>query len=258
MVVDGAALATLLGDWFWAFTRIGAMLMTAPIFGARGQVPVRSRLALALALSAVLAPLLPPGPAIAPFSDAGLLLVAQQLAVGVAMGLILQLALAALALAGQLIAMTMGLGFAQFIDPEGEATVVVGSFYGLLGTLLFLALDGHQAMIELLFDSFHALPVGAALDGLDGVAAVAAWGARLFAGALLVALPAVVALTLVNLAFGVMARAAPQLNIFGVLFPATMLAGFAAIALSLPALPGQFGALLHESVRLAAALVGGG
>lgn len=80
----------------------------------------------------------------------------------------------------------------------------------------------------------------------------------MFAGALLVALPAVLALTLVNLAFGVMSRAAPQLNIFGVLFPATMLAGFAAIGLSLPALPAQFGALLRESVRLAAALVGGG
>lgn len=257
MIVSTTIAESLIGDLFWSFTRIGAMLMTAPVFGARGLMPMRSRLALALAITLAMTPVLPPPPAIVPFSDAGLILVAQQFVIGMAMGLMLQLAFTALMIAGQLIAMTMGLGFAQFIDPQGESTVVVGSFYSLLGTLLFLSLNGHQAVVELLFDSFYGLPVGALISGVDGIALIASWAGRMFGGALMVALPAVVAVTLVNLAFGVMSRAAPQLNIFGVLFPATMLAGFAAIALSLPALAAWFDVLLEDSFHLAAALVRG-
>lgn len=258
MVLTSAEAATLVGSWFWPFTRIGALLMTAPVFGARGLVPMRARLALALVLSLVVAPWVPVAPAVEPLSPDGLTLIAQQLGLGIAMGLMLHLALAALVIAGQLIAMTMGLGFAQFIDPQGESSVVISSFYSLLGTLLFLALNGHQAALQLLFESFRTLPVGTPLGGFDGISAIAFWGGRMFGGALLVALPALVALTLVNLAFGVMSRAAPQLNIFSVLFPATMLAGFAAIALSLPALPAQFDALLQDSLGLIAGLAGGG
>lgn len=258
MVLTSAEAVALVGSWFWPFARIGALLMAAPVFGARGLMPVRARLALALVLSIVVVPWLPEAPAVEPLSPAGLSLIAQQLALGVAMGLMLHLALAALMIAGQLIAMTMGLGFAQFIDPQGESSVVVGSFYSLLGTLLFLALNGHQAALQLVFDSFRSLPVGTPLGGFDGIAAIARWGGRMFSGALLVALPALAALTLINLAFGVMSRAAPQLNIFGVLFPATMLAGFAAIALSLPALPAQFNALLQDSLGFVAGLVGSG
>jgi flagellar biosynthesis protein FliR len=212
---------------FFPFARIGACLMVAPVFGAR-FVPARTRVVLAVALTALVVPLLP-APSIAPFSGEGFVVVAQQLLIGVALGFALQVVFDALGLAGQLLANSMGLSFAFNVDPlRGSSTAALGQLYIILATLVFLALGGHLALIQVLVDGFTPMPVGAGLPR-EGLWAIVLWGGTLFSGAISIALPGVTALLIVNLAFGVMSRAAPSLNLFAVGFPISLIVGLVVV-----------------------------
>lgn len=228
-----------LAQYIWPFIRIGACFMVAPIFGAR-FVPPRIRLFLAGAMTLIVAPLVP-ATDVPTFSAAGVVVVFHQIIIGAATGFALQLIFDALAMGGQLLSNTMGLGFAFNVDPlRGAGTPVLGQFYMLLVTLTFLALNGHLILIEVLAQGFTTLPVGTA--GLDSTALwnVVAWGNQLFAGALTVALPGMTALLVVNLAFGVMSRAAPTLNLFAVGFPVTLIAGLVIVYAGLPSVQATF------------------
>lgn len=242
----------------WPFLRIGAMLMTAPLFGARYTL-VRARVLLGLFIAMLIAPVLPPPPAIDPLSAAGLLITVQQILIGAATGFILQMVFSAAAQAGDKVAMSMGLGFATMIDPtSGAQTPVVSQHYLAMTTLLFLVFDGHLVFIEVMVESFRLLPV--AVDGLtrEGLWQLVTWGSNMFAGALLIALPAMVSLLVVNLAFGVITRAAPQLNIFAVGFPMTLTLGFILLIVTLPALVPQLSDLLLAGFDRMALVLGGG
>jgi flagellar biosynthetic protein FliR len=217
-------LETWVAQGFFPFARIGACLMVAPMFGAR-FVPTRSRLVLAAALTALVAPLMP-ATGIAPFSPAGFVVVVQQLLVGVALGFALQVVFDSLGLAGQLLANSMGLSFAFNVDPlRGSSTAALGQLYIILATLTFLALGGHLALIEVLVKGFTTLPIGTEGFGAEKLWAVVLWGGQLFSGAISIALPGVTALLIVNLAFGVVSRAAPSLNLFAVGFPISLVVG---------------------------------
>ncbi len=253
-LVTGTELIQWLSGLFLPFTRIAAMLMIAPVFGAR-NLPVRMRLILALALTAVVAPLLPAVEPVDPLSAAELLLFVQQMLIGTVIGFSVQLIFAALTLAGQTTAMGMGLGFASMVDPQNGVQVpVVGQYYLVVATLLFLAMNGHLALIRVLVDSFELLPVGGGWLGAGDFQAVAGWGGRLFANALMVALPAVASILLINISFGVVSRAAPQLNIFGVGFPVVMTLGFVTLIFALSNLVPQLEQMLTDSFAAAAAL----
>lgn len=224
------------GDFFWPFLRVGALFMIAPVFGAQ-TVPVRVRIILAVLVTLLLVPGLPFNDSIEPFSPAGLLTALQQISVGIVMGLILQIVFSALIMAGQAMATTMGLGFASSVDPQnGVQVTMLGQIYLILGTLYFLAMDGHLLLLEVVADSFTYLPVGSPLNGTQIFGDIALFAAELFMAAVLISLPVMVGVLLVNLAFGVITRAAPQLNIFAVGFPTTMLAGFVLMFFSLPVL----------------------
>jgi flagellar biosynthesis protein FliR len=245
--IDVDQLQHWIGAQFWPFVRIGACLMTAPVFGA-GYVPRRLRVVLAGALTLPVAALLPAAPDIALLSVAGAIVTVQQLLIGAALGFALQLVFDALGLGGQLLANGMGLGFAFNLDPlRGVTTPALGQLYMVLGTLTFLALDGHVALLTTLVDSFRSLPI--ATSGLDParLRALADWGGILFIGALRVALPGMAALLVINLAFGVMSRAAPSLNLFAVGLPVTLLFGLAIVTLGMPTIGGAFTALLSEA-----------
>jgi len=226
MLFTDTEIYTWAGSLVWPFTRIAAMLAIAPIFGAR-MVPMRARLTMALLLTWIVLPLLPQVPAIDPLSIAAVLITVQQMAIGLAIGFSLQLIFATLVIAGQATAMGMGLGFAQMVDPQNGVNVpVIGQYYVVVATLLFLALNGHLALIRVLVDSFHSLPIGVDSLGREDFRAVALWGTRMFSDAIMVALPAIASILLVNLSFGVVSRSAPQLNVFGVGFPITLTLGF--------------------------------
>jgi flagellar biosynthetic protein FliR len=244
--------------WLWPFLRIGACLMVAPVFGAR-FVPARVRLVMAGAIALTIAPLLPPLPAVSPFSGAGIVITVQQILIGVAIGFVLQIVFDALAMGGQLLANTMGLSFAFNVDPlRGTGAPVVGQFYTLIATLTFLALDGHLAIVQALVDGFTTLPVGIEGLGSEGYWQLVNWGSALFRGALMVALPGLTALLIVNLAFGVVSRAAPSLNLFAIGFPVTLIGGLLVMLFGLPAMQAGFIALVRETFALAAGLMGGG
>ncbi|MCP4283740.1 MAG: flagellar biosynthetic protein FliR [Gammaproteobacteria bacterium] len=226
-------LSLWLAGFIWPFIRIGAMVTAAPIFNSR-QTPVTFRLGLVLALTWITMPILPPPPVVSVFSHQSFMLLLQQLAIGLIMGFILQMVFGGLIFGGQVVAYSMGLGFASMMDPQNGVQVpVVSQFYLILATLLFLVLNGHLVLLDLLFQSFYTFPV--AMDGItrSNLSDVVAWGSRLFSAGLLMALPVMAALLLVNLGMGVVTRAAPQLNIFAVGFPITMLIGFVLIWASL-------------------------
>jgi flagellar biosynthetic protein FliR len=193
------------------------------------------------------------------FSIQGLIITVQQLLIGVAIGFVLQVVFDALAMGGQLLANTMGLSFAFNVDPlRGTGAPVVGQFYTLVATLTFLALNGHIAILHALVDGFTTLPI--AIDGLnpEGFWQVALWGAQLFRGALMVALPGVTALLVVNLAFGVVSRAAPSLNLFAIGFPVSLIAGLMIVLAGLPAMQSGFTRLMRDAMDFAVTLMGGG
>lgn len=240
MLYTGAELSQLVGSYFWPFVRIAALLAAMPIFSS-GFVPVRVRLMLAIGLTIVIAPVIPQVPLIDALSINGMMLILQQILIGVVMGFIFHFVFAAFTIGGQVIAMQMGLGFSTMVDPVNGAQVpVLSMFYVLLVTLFFFLLNGHLALIGLLADSFSSMPIS-----IDGVAredfwTMAGWASEMFIGSVLVALPAVTALFLVNMALGVIGRAAPQLNIFAVGFSITIAAGFYVIMVSLPVVLVQF------------------
>lgn len=244
-----------LSQYIWPFVRIGAFMMVMPVVGG-AFVPVQIRLLLSLALTIVIAPVLPERVTVDFLSFAGLILTMQEVIVGVAMGFAVQLAFDAIALGGQVIAMSMGLGFAVFLDRERGVNIpVLGQLFLMLGMLVFLSLDGHLALIQLLADSFSLLPLS--VGGLSQVAItnLLNWSGQVFIVAVKIALPAVTALLVVNLSFGVTSRAAPTLNLFAVGFPVAMLLGFVVIFLSLQSLTENVSRLLGDALNMLPQLI---
>jgi flagellar biosynthetic protein FliR len=226
-----AQLAAWFAAYFWPFVRVLALFSAAPLLYHRA-IPVRVKVGLAALTTLALAPSLP-----APQSADPAWLLAQQLAIGLAIGLAVQIAFAAFEIAGDLIGLQMGLGFAGFIDPQNaDQSPLIGGFLGLVATLVFLAINGHLMMLAGLAESFRAVPVGAPAPGAQDLHALALLGGEMFKVGLHLALPVLATMLIVNLALGVLARAAPQLNIFAVGFPATILIGLVALVLAMPLL----------------------
>jgi flagellar biosynthetic protein FliR len=249
MQFTAAEITAFLGSFLWPFFRIGALLMVAPLTGSQ-NVPVRVRLGLAFFITLLVVPVLPPVPVVDPLSLPSVSIILQQVLIGAAMGLAVQLVFSAVIAGAQIIAMQMGLGFASMIDPvNGQDVPVLAQFYLMFVTLVFLALNGHLVMIRLLVESFQSLPIGQGLDA-DAYYLLAGWGTRLFADAVWLALPAVASLLVVNVAFGVMSRAAPQLNIFSVGFSVTLVVGFVVLLFTLEAVVPQFTTMTNEMFAL--------
>ncbi|MHB1618452.1 MAG: flagellar biosynthetic protein FliR [Sulfuricella sp.] len=248
--VTSAQLSAWLGAFIWPFFRILALVGSAPILG-NPSIPVRVKVGLAVVLTLVLAPTLGSMPAVEPGSAIGLLILAQQIVIGVAIGFTMRIIFTAVEMAGNIAGMQMGLGFASFFDPQNAAqSPVVGQFLGLLATLLFLALNGHLYMIEVLAQSFQALPVAPQPFSAAGWRALAGWGGEIFLAGLLLSMPIMAALLITNLALGIMTRAAPQLNVFSVGFPITLAAGFVVLAIALPYFVPLFDRLLHDALQM--------
>jgi flagellar biosynthesis protein FliR len=255
MIFTEAQLSAWLAAFLWPLIRISAMIAAAPIFSSR-QTPRRLRVGIALLLSFMLMPLIPQPPVVELFSPEALLIAAQQVLIGLAMGFVMQMVFGALVFGGQALAYSMGLGFASMIDPQNGVQVpVLSQYYIILSTLLFLVLNGHLLMIEIMAQSFYTMPI--AVDGITqaNLKDIVLWASRMFTGGLLIALPAIAALLLVNLGMGIITRAAPQLNIFAVGFPMTMMIGFILMFISLPNVIAKFGELVNEALIFIRSLV---
>ena len=232
MVIDGQQAFGMIATLLWTALRVGALLMAMPLIGTRA-LPARIRVIAALALSMALAPLLPAPPAWNGFDAATVLSVARELALGVAMGFMLRLVFEAGALAGELISQGSGLSFAQMSDPlRGVQSGVVGQWFYIAFGLLFFAANGHLAMIALLVHSYEVLPIGTALPDVEASLRIAPeFFSVVLRGGVTLALPVMVALLAVNLAFGVLSRAAPALNPIQLGLPISVLVGLFLIAM---------------------------
>ena len=250
MGISETELLALVAGFLWPFLRVGALFVSMPIF-SNHSVPLRARVLITLGVTITLMPTLPPMPEVPLFSLGGLLIGIQQLVVGALFGLVLNFIFAAIVFGGQSVAYSMGLGFASLIDPQSGVQVpVIAQFYLILATLIFLGMDGHLLMIQLLADSFRAIPVD--MHGVDGdrLWGICMWSSHLFAAGVLMSLPIISALLLINLGFGVASRSAPQLNIFSVGFPVSLLLGLLLIWSGLPKVMDLFANFLDEGYQV--------
>jgi len=257
MVFTSTEITAFIGTLLWPLFRIAGMVMTAPVFGAR-TVPARIRLGLSVALTVMVLPVLPAAPQVELFNPLNILLIAQQLLIGVVMGLALQLVLAAVITGGQVVAMQMGLGFAAMVDPQnGTQTPIMSQFYVIMVVLIYLAMNGHLVLIEVMVDSFRTMPVAATGLAPESFYTLVKWAGIVFSGAVAIAIPAIASLLIVNFTFGIMTRAAPQMNIFAIGFPLTMLLGFAVVFATIPSMVPQSSNMFTGAYRLLRSLVGG-
>lgn len=212
-------------DLLLPLTRVSAMLMVMIGLGVK-TIPGPIKTAYAVALTIMVMPVLPPSPFNDMFSFEMILRVAQQIMIGSAVGFVSVIFLQIFVVAGQAIAMQSGLGFASMVDPaNGMSVPAVSQFFLILSTLLFWAIDGHIVMIQLIVQSFTLLPIGQGWLATGSYYDLAMFGGYMFAAALILAIAPLVAMLVINLSFGIMTRAAPQLNIFSIGFPFTMMSG---------------------------------
>lgn len=210
------------------------MLMAGPFFGSR-LMPRRIRLIFSIILTLVIVPAIPLAPSVDMLSLQGIVITMQQIIIGVVMGFALQIALQPFLVGGQLVAMQTGLGFASLVDPSSGASVpLISQFFLLFTTLVMLALNVHLSLLKGLAQSFHQLPIGGGIFVKEHVWEVLHWAGVIFSSGLLIAMPAVFGLLTINFAFGLMTRAAPQLNIFAIGFPFTLTVGLFIIYVTLP------------------------
>jgi flagellar biosynthesis protein FliR len=254
MPLDLGQLEGWVGSACWALARISGLMLVAPVLGAN-TIPMRIRLGLTVLLTVVLAPLAPLD--IRPLSAAGVATLAQQVLLGAAIGFVLKLVFEAVSFGGQFVSQAMSLGFAEVVNPGvGGTTPVLSQFYTMLVTLMFLAMNGHLQLIDLLAQSFRTLPVGQGGIGADGIWGVLTFASHLFAGAVRVALPALTAVLVVNLGFGAISRSAPSMNLFAVGFPITICLGMVAVWLALRGLPSAFDSLTTDAWEAMRGLTG--
>lgn len=221
---------------FFAMLRTGGALLSAPVFSALG-VPLQIRTVLAAAVAVLVIAVHPLATPADPLSLAGITIIAQELLIGLTLGFLLQLAFAAPLLAGESLANSIGIGFANMVDPQGgNSSPVIGQFLMILMTLIFLSLDGHLVLLEVVVRSYALMPLGDAWLGREQFWGVAKFGSFVFASGLAIALPVGFALFALNIVVGVVTRTAPQLNIFAVGLPLTLMAGFVVLAIAFPAM----------------------
>lgn len=231
--ISSELLQTWIVSLLWPLTRVLGVMATAPIF-SHNTIPNRIKLGIGIVFTLIIMPTLPPLPQFEIFSFQGLLILVQQLVIGLAIGFSMRLVFAAVDLAGQLIGMSMGLGFATFFDPQSQGqSTAVNQFLILLAMLIFLSLNGHLMIVTAMANSFITMPIAIGGSGINPMK-IALWGETIFSAGLLLALPVVAALLITNMALGILTRTAPQLNLFGIGFPITLSIGFLVLALALP------------------------
>ncbi|WP_249679207.1 flagellar biosynthetic protein FliR [Pseudomonas abieticivorans] len=255
LAISSGELQHWLAMFFWPLCRIAAFLMSDPLLG-HTSIPNTVKISFAVLLSVLLAPVLPPMPDVAVASWESLGIVVEQLLIGASLGMVMRVTLAAVEMAGEICGMQMGLAFASFYSAESNTnTMVLSRLLSMTTLLMFLALDGHLLVLQLLASTFQTLPIGNLRFDPSSWQMVARYGSHIFLTGLLLALPMVAALLMINLAMGILNRAAPQLTVFAVGFPVTLSTGLV-LLMALTGHLGHFiGLLLNESLHFMQMLV---
>lgn len=244
---------------FWrlvfVMTRIAAAFFAAPLFGATTvppQVRVMASGALAVMVCAWTNAAAPPNL----LSLAGMLAIANETLIGLAMGFVLQFSFAAPLIAAELIGGGMGLSIATTADPvSGAHSPVLGQYFSVVMTVLFLGLGAHLDWFALLVESYRAFPPGVAWYSAAHMGQVAGFATQMFSTALIIALPVTLLLLLVQVMTGVISRSAPSLNLFSLGLPAGVLAGLVALIASAPLVTDRLTDLVRTAVAQSGTLL---
>lgn len=248
ITLTSAELNSWVASIIWPLTRILGVISVAPLFG-NVSVPARVKISLGILLSLIIAPTVPAVPAVDPMSATGLLILAQQLVIGLTMGFAVRVVFAGIELAGEISGMTMGLGFASFFDPQTKArTSAISQFLALIMVMIYMASDLHLLVLTTLAKSFELMPISSGLISNQGLFQIVGLGGRIFSAGVQLSMPIVAALLITNVALGILTRAAPQLNIFGIGFPVTIGVGLIMIGVVLPYLTMPIIHLLQEGI----------
>lgn len=218
---------------FALLLRGGGLLLALPLFGGPG-VPPHVKAGLAAFLALLLFPVVPA--AAAPTEIVELVLVVvQELVVGLAMGFVVSLFFYALQVAGQLMDVPIGFGMVNVLDPHfGGQIPILGQFQNMLAVLVFFTINGHHAVLRALAESYVLVPVGAAAwDGPVAQVVVDAVGASFLLG-VRIGVPVMAAAFLTDVALGIVNRAVPQINVFITGYPIKIFVGLLVVAVALP------------------------
>lgn len=249
ITLTSAELNTWIAAFLWPLTRILGLIAIAPVFGNL-SVPFQIKIGLGVMLALIIAPTVPALPAMDPMSMAGVLILTQQFVIGLAMGFVMRIVFSAVEMAGEIAGLTMGFGFAQFFDPQTRGrSSAISQFLALLTIMIFLAANIHLTLLSVLAESFSSMPVSASAISGQTFHQMTLWGGHIFASGVQLSLPIVAALLITNVALGILTRAAPQLNLFGIGFPITLGVGFVMVALVLPYLATPLDNLFREGIE---------
>lgn len=219
--------------FIWPFTRIAGLISSAPVLN-HSSIPRQGKIGLCLLLTIVIAPTLPPQPDVPILSWSNVGIMIEQLLIGVAIGFVMQIVFAIAQAAGDFIGMQMGLAFASFFSAEsGTNTMILARFFYMISLLIFLSVNAHLVLINIVSQSFTSLPVAAFSLNANGFKILSEYAGTIFEAGLLLALPIVGILLLINLSMGILNRSAPQFTVFSVGFPITLTAGILLFSLLL-------------------------
>lgn len=255
MTLSVEQLIQLISTFIWPSIRISGMTLTLP-FLSSATIPVRIRVIFVLSMASVVAPLYPDMPSISHFNYQTLVSIGYEFVLGLAMGTIIQFVFQAFVVGGQIVSMQAGFGFAVLVDPSSKASVpLLSQFYLMLVMLVFLSINGHLLMIDILVKSFSTHPVGGYQLTSSLFWQVIAFSTWMFKGAVLMALPVIISLLVVSLSFGIMMKAAPQINIFSVGFPLTLILGIVIVCISLYSILPHVNLLMDEAIKVIKGMV---
>ncbi len=234
----------------WPFLRVLAMFSVAPVFSQRA-IPMRAKVGLAFLVALSAQATLGNQPLISLNGPQALTAVVQQIAIGVAIGFAVRVVFAVVELAGELIGLQMGLNFASFFDPSTNAqSNAVSRFLGNISVLMFVVINGHLMVLMAVIRSFESFPADGSFIQAMARLRLHELGTELFASALWIALPMVALLLFVNLALGIVSRIAPQMNIYAIGFPVTLVMGMVGLVATLPMMEQPLVMLLERVIDM--------
>jgi flagellar biosynthetic protein FliR len=244
---------------FWRFlfvmTRIGAALFAAPLFGA-AAVPVQVRVIVTGALAVFVCGWTQVSAPPAMLSLGGLVILAGEVVIGLAIGFVMQLAFAAPAIGAEMIGAGMGMSIAASADPiNGAHSAMFGQYFSVVLTVLFFAIGAHLDWISLLVESYRTFPPGVPWMTPGRLHLIDVFAGDMFLAGLSIALPVVVLLLVVHIVTGIIGRSAPALNLFALGLPAGVLAGIAALIAAAPLIGDRLAEIAHTAVAQSAALL---
>ncbi|GIS12074.1 MAG: hypothetical protein CM15mP115_12250 [Alphaproteobacteria bacterium] len=217
--VDLQLVMTMLLQYLLSSLRIGAFLLSAPLFGAR-WLPLQIRIIMAFAMGAAVVGFVPVMDLNTLTSSTGIVLIFIEIAIGLTAGLTLTIWFAAMLLAGEKIASSSGLGYAAQVDPTtGANTPVVSQILYLFLLVIFISVDGHLIAIATMMESYRILPVGSPVAPDVMIAAGIGAAGSMFLSAAIIMLPIAMVLLMINVTVGIISRSAPTLNLFSFGFP---------------------------------------